>query len=288
MNQATVKRQLYKRFLGPALGCILFFPPASAQTYHMMSWEEYSRNSYRWPYILNIYVPNGGLLYFGVGHTDDPCDEQLKEIETFWKQFDPDIAFYEGPELYAAENTRSDAIRNDGERGLVRYLAGSHLTVNSMEPKVGEEIAELLKKYRPEQVKIFYIMRDVAGYDRLKFPNQTRQQYLQDEIARWSAEAALKNVPPNTISELEPTFAKYFPGLGSYKNAHDRWVDPASAETLLNEISRASTEYRDQFMVSLLSSTVCEHKRVLAVVGWSHVVRQEPAIRALLSEKCSH
>ncbi len=274
--------------LALALSCIVSFPLASAQTYRTMSWEEYSRIPYRWPYVVNIYTPHGALFYVGVQHTNDPCDEQLKEIEMFWKQFDPDVAFYEGPELPSAENTRSESIRNSEERGLVRYLAGSHLNVKSMEPPFADEIAELVKKYRPEQVKVFYVMRDMVGYDRLKSPNETRQEYLEDEIGRLSAETALKNVPPNAISELEPTFAKYFPGLGSYKNAPNRWVDPSSTETLLNEISRASTEYRDQFMVSFISRAVCEQKRVFAVVGWSHVVRQEPAIRALLLDGCSH
>jgi hypothetical protein len=236
-------------------------------------------------------MPNGGLFYFGIQHSDDPTDEQFQEIETFWKQFKPDVAFNEGGDLSVEGNTRSEVIRKYGEPGLVRYLAlRHHVPVKSMEPKFAEEIAELLKKYSPEHVKIFYIIRDMAGYDRKRFPDKTREQYLQDEIARYSAVAALKNVPPTSAQELEPTFAKYFPGLGSYNNkdALVGWVDPASAKTLLNKISRDSTEYRDQFMVDLISRTVCQQKRVFVVVGWSHVVRQEPAIRTLLSEKCSH
>ena len=71
------------------------------------------------------------------------------------------------------------------------------------------------------------------------------------------------------------------------------WVDPSCVhpscdETLLNTISSDSTDYRDHFMVDLILRTVCQQKRVFVVVGWSHVVRQEPALRALLSEKCSH
>lgn len=286
MEQAPVKHRLCVWFPCLALVCIVAVLPTSAQTHRTMSWEEYSRTSYRWPYVVTIYTPHGSLFYFGVQHTDDPCDEQLREIEMFWMQFDPDAAFYEGPDRPFAENTRSQAVRNAGESGLVRYLAGSHLTVNSMEPKLSDEIAELLKKYKPEQVKIFYIMRDMVAHDRLKFPTESRQEYLQAEMTRYSPEPALKNTSPMTISELQATFAKYFPDLGPYKDA-PVWVDPASVGTVLNDISRASTEYRDEYMVSLLSRTVCEQKRVFAVVGASHVVRQEPAIRAFLAENCS-
>jgi pheromone shutdown protein TraB len=91
---------------------------------------------------------------------------------------------------------------------------------------------------------------------------------------------------PNTITELESICAKYF--SGSYKDAPYSSVDPTVTETILNEIARASSEYRDQFMVKKIARTVCEQKRVFAVVGGSHVVMQEPAIRKLLSEKCPY
>lgn len=210
--------------------CMTFLLPvlvvltASAQTSRLMPWGEYKQNSYRQPYILNIYTNQGGLLYFGVQHSDDPIDEQFTEIEIFWNQFNPDIAFNEGGDLTFDEHTsRSEAIRKYGDPGIVRYLAfHHHVPVTSMEPTPAAEIAELLrKKHSPEQVKIFYILRDMAGYDGKQFPDKTREQYLQGEIARYNddpAYAALKNVRPNSVQELEPTFTKYFPGLGSYDN----------------------------------------------------------------------
>lgn len=277
------------KFILPLLGCILVLLSASAQTPQMMSWDTYSRSSqwYKWPYVLNIYTPHGGLFYFGVKHSDDPSDEQFKEIEAFWRQFDPEIAFYEGPELIVAEKTRNEAIHNAGERGLVRYLAGSHVTVNSMEPEFADEVAQLLSKYRPEQVKTFYIIRDKVFYDGLTSPSGTLEEYLQHSIATTSVEAALKNVRPHTISELQSTFAENFPDEGSYKNVPARWVDPSKTDTRLNEISRAIDDFRNQVMVAKLSEAVCKQKRVFAVVGWSHVVMQEAAIRALLPKKCS-
>jgi hypothetical protein len=286
MMQIMAKLKHRTNFFFALLGFILVLT-ASAQTPHVMSWDAYSRNSYRWPYILNIYTPHGGLFYFGVQHSDDPNDEQFKEIEAFWRQFDPDVAFYEGPELTVAEKTRNEAIHNAGERGLVRYLAGSQVAVSSMEPKLAEEVAELLKKYRPEQIKTFYVIRNKVFYDGLTYPNETLEQYLQDTITQISVEAALKSVRPHSIGELQSTFADNFPDLGSYKNVPARWVDPAQSETKLNEISRASAEFRDQIIVAKISDAVCKQKRVFAVVGASHVVMQEPAIRAFLSEKCS-
>ena len=118
-------------------------------------------------------------------------------------------------------------------------------------------------------------------------PSETLDEYLQDTITQISVEAALKNVRPHSISELQSTFADNFPGLGSYKNVPASWVDPAKSTNRLNEISRASSDFRDKVMAAKISDAVCKQKRVFAVVGASHVVMQEPAIRALVSEKCS-
>jgi pheromone shutdown protein TraB len=52
------------------------------------------------------------------------------------------------------------------------------------------------------------------------------------------------------------------------------------SETFLNDISRASSDYRDGFMVQLLVQHLSEGQRVFAVVGGSHVVMQERLLRA--------
>src|SRR5580692_11854806 len=77
--------------------CIYLTMPGCAKPLRVMSWQEYSRRSYTWPYLLNIYTPGGGsLLYFGERHSNDPSDQQFAEVEYLWKQFKPDIAFNEG------------------------------------------------------------------------------------------------------------------------------------------------------------------------------------------------
>ncbi len=157
-----------------------------------------------------------------------------------------------------------------------------------MEPEFGEEVAELLRKYDPEEVKLFYIIRDLAEYDGLGSPKMNKEEYLQDAIKRYSAEPALKDVRPRSVSEMQPTFAERFPKLVSYVNANMSWVDPSKLDNRINEITRASTDYRDQVIVDKITRAVCQGKRVLAVVGWSHVAREESAIREVIAENCTH
>jgi hypothetical protein len=241
---------------------------------------------YRWPYILNIYTPHGGLFYFGVSHSHDPQNEQFSEIEAFWKQFQPEIAFNEGNTPTVDNKTRNEAIQDAGDPGLVSYLAArDNVKIKSMDPTFTDEVAQLRNRFSPEQLKTFYILRQVPEYDRTPAPELSLDQYLETWIDYLSKVPGLSG-PPNSISELRSNFAEHFPDKGAYREAAATLVDPAAAGTVFNEISRASSEYRDRFMAGLIARTVCDHKRVFAVVGGSHVVMQEPAIRKLLSQKC--
>jgi hypothetical protein len=248
-------------------------PEGSAQPYPVMSWQEYSSHASEYeknvPYVLQINTPRGGLLYFGVKHSHDPKDPQFSKMETLWRQFHPEIAFNEGGTPPVEQSKRDEAIEKYGDPGSVRYLAmRDKIQIESNEPKPEDEVKELLKKFSAEKIKTFYILRQIPEYYRMPSPTTSLDKYLEDSFSFYGGFPGL-NVPPNSISELAESL-----------------VDPAGTGTIFNEISRASTDYRDQFMVGLILRTACE-KRVFAVVGWSHVVMQEPAIRELLKKKCS-
>ena len=83
---------------------------------------------------------------------------------------------------------------------------------------------------------------------------------------------------PASSAEVQAVFLKYFPSAGGYPSAKMFWFDPMKNETVFNEISRASNEYRDRYMVELLVRHLQEGERVFAVVGGTHVVMQEPAL----------
>ena len=256
---------------------------ASAQPYRMMSWQEYSSYSHSWPYIMMIYTHEGGLLYFGVNHSHNPQNDQFYEIDALWKQFKPEIAFNEGntPPL---ERSRNRAIRKYGEPGIVTYLAArDHVSLESIDSEPAKEVAELGKTFRPEQLALFYVLRQKLEYNRIPSPKPSLRDYLQGWIKSYNEVAGL-NIPPSSFAELQSTYSQIFPGRGSLMNASDSSVDPTQAGSILNEISRASVEYRDQFMVAQISRAVLNGKRVFAVVGATHVVMQESAIRMLLTE----
>lgn len=145
---------------------------ASAPT-GIMSFEEYVKKPHAAPYVLKLSAGRGRLVYFGARHTYDPNDPQLAQIEKLWSKLKPDIAFFEGadPEnIPTPVKTREEIVRG-GEPSFVLFLASRDgVPVKTLEPSRRDEIALLLKKYSPEEVKVFYVLRLVPQF---KFISRT-------------------------------------------------------------------------------------------------------------------
>jgi hypothetical protein len=278
-----------KAFLYTTLFLLLFIVPAHNQEQKrvdIMTYEEVAKTPHSFPYIIELRTGKGALLYFGAQHSNDPKHPQNEQIQQLWKSFRPTIAFNEGgdpPTLKAAE----EAISKFGETGLVRFLAArDNVPVRSLEPSRGEEVATLLKSYTPEQLKVFYALRQILGYRRGK-NNETLDERIEFTLKWLSSVPGLERAP-RTVAELGESSTRLLPKLKDWHEVPDSWFDPGYAQPLsyLNEVSRASNRFRDEYMVNLLVNEVKQGRRVFAVVGGSHVVMQERALRAMLESKC--
>ena len=266
-----------------ALLCALAALTAWTQQAHIMSWKEYFRHSpHTWPHILDLATPKGHLFYFGSNHTMNPGDPQVAEIEKAWAVFHPDIAFNEGGDP-PTEKTIEEAVIRHGESGLVRYLAArDNVPVHSIDPTLDVEVFELRKLFPTEQVKLFFVLRQITEYERVQQATEdTLEEQMQEILRHFSAVPGLE-VGLTTIAELDASCRRNLPKLGSYKDARPDWFDPVKTNTFLGKMGRRSSEIRDLYMINLLVAEVKQGKRVFAVVGGTHVVMQEPALRSFL------
>ena len=243
----------------------------------IMTWQEYERRSVRWPYLLRVEGNGGELLYYGARHTYLPDDPQIEEIERLWTAFRPDIAFNEGGNPPIG-SSRDETVRKGGEAALVRFLAArDDVPVTSLDPSRSEEVAHLKQRYPAEDVKLFFLLRSVAQHT-----SRGAEGSLEAEVGRilgiFNASPGLMG-PPRTIDEIAAAYRRRFPGRGEYRETPMSWFDPVRTETFLNEIARDGSEYRDRFMVEKLTSHIQEGHRVFAVVGGTHAVMQERALR---------
>lgn len=254
-------------------GCSTYAP--------IMSWDEYSRLELSWPYVLRLASPGGGeLFYFGAAHTYDPADRQVADIEAAWRAFRPDIAFTEGG-FPPFENSRDEAVRKHGEAGLVRFLAArDDVPTTTLDPSRAEEIAALTSNFSKDQIKLFFVLRGVSQFVRQH--GSDRADAEASRLLRIFAATPGLSGAPRSVAELQESFSRSFPGSGPYHTVPHEWFDPAAQHTLLNEIARASSDYRDRYVVDRLAAHVRSGRRVFAVMGGSHVVMQERALRSRL------
>ena len=282
LNEAILLAAAMLDRLSFACSCVFLVATGCTRHAHIISWQEYSSRSHTWPYVVNIQTPKKHLLYFGSSHTKDPTDPQILDIERMWSEFGPDEAFNEGGNP-PTEKTKEQAVNRWGEPGFIRFLAQrDKVPVQSIDPTQAAEVADLRKKFPPEKVKFFFVLRTVSEYRRVyQGSTKTLDEELERVLPIYAAVPGL-DVAPKSILELESMYAQYFPNQGSFRDVRPSWFDPTTSETFLNDISRRSGLYRDQYMVGLLIKEVRRGKRVFAVVGGSHVVRQEPALRSIL------
>lgn len=246
----------------------------------VMSWDEVARREVEWPYVLEIDTGKGHLFYFGAAHTYDVADPQLTRIEAAWDGFRPDIAFTEGG-FPPIEKTRDLAVRNAGEAGLVRFLAArDDVPTTTLDPSRAEEMATLSPIFGRERIKLGHLLRAAS-----QFRARNGREKIDDEMQRILAIYA--QTPglmgsPRTVAEIEESFARLLPGHGDFRHAQSSWFDPAKRENVFNDIARASSDYRDRYVVDRLVRHVQAGQRVFAVMGGSHVLMQEPALRSRL------
>jgi hypothetical protein len=80
-----------------------------------------------------------------------------------------------------------------------------------------------------------------------------------------------------SVADLDAYWRKKFPDEPDWRTLPD-----TEGISLLVEVGNVSRQVRGEHMVRTLVELVNKGERVFAVVGASHVIRQEPALRNLL------
>lgn len=140
------------------------------------------------------------------------------------------------------------------------------------------------KSFSKENIFKYYLYRDIDQYQRQNHERSEDKckKYLEPYLAEfrtasgWDT-AELAELEQELLSELEvDNRLKYL-----------SQVDPipwdGNRQTVLNEVARASSNFRDRFIVERIAVGLEKYDRLFVVYGASHALRQEPALRALFS-----
>ncbi len=228
------------------------------------------------PYVFKADAGEGALLYIGSRHTSDAADPQLNDIERLWAEFKPTVALCEGRARMFRYQWRNQAGALT-ESDLTRILARkSGIPAYTLEPTYENEVAALLEHFEPRLVATYFTLRvftqeakpDRSDLDSLALGLMTKRTDVE------GLRGSLKS-----IADLDAFWKERFAAEPDWRTLPD-----TEGVSLLNEVGDRSREVRGEHMVRSLIELVQKGERVLAVVGASHVIRQEPALRGALGE----
>lgn len=251
-------------------------PEIDAGPIVLRDWAEhdaiYQRTKF--PYVLALAGEKGSLEYIGAKHTSDATDSQLDEIERRWGEFYPTIALCEGrSRMYRFSSRPKTGHLSESE--LVRILANQNrIPLYTLEPEYEAEVEGLLEKFEARLVATYVTLRVYSSEARNA--QGDRDRLALSLMRKRTNVKGLRNTFSN-LDELDAYWAEKFSDQPDWRTLSD-----TEQTSLLVEVGNVSRQVRGEHMVRTIVELVGKGERVLAVVGASHVIRQEPALRSLI------
>lgn len=264
------------------LGCsLILIISCSQQVYtRLLTYEEYYQKKLSEPYILELNTEEGAsLLYYGSMHTTNLDDPQFVDIEKRWMTFQPTVAYSESC-VWPLEKSREGAISRYGEQGYLRFLASRHkVPIKSIDPTRAQEAVYLKRYFDAEKIKIFYVLRQAVVNQNLG-KDTASVGYVNKILRHLGKIDYYFKGNPRHLTEFEGRVHQLFPNLKDWKSISCSYFRSPNSENFISEIHRKLNEFRDQHMLQRLLRELRKGSRIFAVVGRSHVVVQEPVLRA--------
>jgi hypothetical protein len=241
-----------------------------------LTWKETATT--KWEEI--IKTSKGSLYYFGAYHLDNPSDKQFSEIKNRWNDFRPTIAFFEGPDR-GIDTTAILTVQKFGESGYLRFLAKqAGVKTISLEPSPVALYTYLCGKFSQEQVDLYMLTKEAMRLRTRKELNKAQIEIELNKMLAMFTKMLGRELAITNLSRLGIVFNKTFGNKLEWWEAPIAWFDPQlKDDRFTNQLSLLSTNYRDVYMVAILTKYVNDGERVFAVVGRNHIPLQINAIK---------
>ena len=269
-------------FCGCGAGQLDGYTPSSTITFaapfRTMAEHDSLMADHDWPYFVSI-PGQGALFYYGSRHTNDPDDPQIADIQARWEAFGPTVAVTEN-RLGWYLGGLNRAVSAHGEFGAVLYLARQNeVPIYTLEPSWEDEIGEVTREFPVEEATLFYTLR--------VFLSERGEGRSPDDIDDLAAHLlrkrgnrpGLKGSLPD-LASMDALWAERFANLGPWRDLPPEAVHPSPHPTRLQAIANLANEVRDRHAARIILDLMKQGERVFAIAGGSHVVKQEPVLRA--------
>lgn len=253
----------------------------------LLAWEEHDRRFPVAPEPLVLRLKStagvegaraGELLYVGVRHTQDAADPVLTKIERLWDEFRPTVALCEGRTRRFVWMGRAETGRLT-ESDLVFVMARrSGISCLSLEPTSEAEAGALLESFPRDTVAAFLTLRGVFSESRVR--TEDPEGLAMELLGKRAGQGALRGAV-SSIADLDRVWARE---AGPAQVADWRSCADFPNGTGFDAVGSASREIRGSHMMRTLVELSQRGERVFAVVGKSHVIRQEEILRGVMGE----
>lgn len=231
--------------------------------------------------ILKATHPSGGALYyFGTCHTRDADHPVIAEFASGWDEFEPTLALVEQyMGLYFGSQRR--AVRRFGESAAVYELGRRDgVPTYTLHREQTEHVAEFGAKAGHREAAAYLALRMAHG--------ENPQGPVSDAELEHALEKRAVGVLSDAFADVTDFDAfwnaTWTDELGDWRTLRWATLGPRLGHTRFEAVGHWDNVLRDVHMVRILVDQVGRGERVFAVVGRSHVIQQEPAIRALLPD----
>ncbi len=140
----------------------------------------------------------------------------------------------------------------------------------------------LLASFSKEQLFLFYCLEMIVQYRRME-SRPSYEEYMGG-VCGFMVRRLDLEAPMAPLTLLHTLHTREFGYELNWETFPDEMVCPLLWEGFTNEICRQSSYFRDSSQVGMLLEAIKAHHKVFAVVGASHVVMQERALRAAFAD----
>lgn len=251
----------------------------------LMKYSDFSKlTEVALPKILYLESKKKSLLYVGTYHSNDKKDSLFSFIQQRLEKFQPDYVFHEGGRNWPIYDNIDSTKSISGEPGFIIQLCqSSNIKYSSIEPNENQEYEFLLSRYQLKWVVLMYLCRQVDQQKRLAVSNRTTDVDFIKNM-NYFLLTMFENGMQLSKEQLKfeywkKVYRELLQEELDWKNFNANVYYPNHFLTKLNEINRASDEFRNLHMVEVIMTQLKRNSRVLILVGGGHLIVQEKLLK---------
>ena len=277
--------------------------------YPLLDYSKYESSSHIIPFfteITNSSNSSKAIYYCAIRHTFDPDDVLFEQIKNAFVSFKPDLVILESStkinKSYSERTEYLNKIRNTGTKKLVeergefgfslKLALDNNIEVYCPELEFIDQVMSLTLSYSLEEVFVSKILEMAVQFDTMN-NNASLDDYLNDEI-KYQKKLFAKEIKWDRFDFTLENFKNCFYNITNHKFNETNcdfwrelddpipWKEKVFEWTILNDISQANTNFRDNFILTQIQEQLEVYSRIFIVYGGSHYYAQEKALKKIL------